>query len=133
MKPVLVASEVITVGQAVTFEAKSPSMPFAVLFEDDGETGFLYAMDLRVEQSPIVDAVLIYDVAEVWDKDKPSTLQIVWSGDGTKAMLLINRNPHAVFDFAGERGYSRLGFPGSTECWPESDHRWDDAVLQWFR
>jgi len=63
----------------------------------------------------------------------PSQAQIVWSEDGLKAALLINRYPHAVFDFAGRRGYRRSGFPAPDPNWTKFDHAWDDSAQEFFR
>jgi len=55
-------------------------------------------------------------------------LSIVWSPDGQKCALLINGNPHAVFDFAARRGYSRAPMPRTFQqkrgIWPSTDHAW---------
>jgi hypothetical protein len=51
--------------------SESGSEPFATVFEDDGETGYFYAMDLRREEQ-IVDAVHIYNVASMVDRQRVS-------------------------------------------------------------
>lgn len=84
-----------------------------VMFEDDGETGYFYAMDLHQEAQPVVDSLFVYRVSDV----KPETLkeprrfQICWSEDGYKAFLLLNDYPHAVFDFREFVGYNHTKFP----------------------
>jgi hypothetical protein len=75
----------------------------------------------------------IYDVAQVVDRDKPSLVQLVWSGDGLKAALVINRYPHAVFDFEARRGFCRTGFPPPNPNWCTNDHAWDDMALELFK
>jgi len=60
-------------------------------------------------------------------------VQLVWSQDGLKAALLVNRYPHAVFDFAARRGYCRTGFPPPVSDWSGHDHAWDDRVLELFK
>jgi hypothetical protein len=129
----LVAEETITAGQAVVVEGPSPSAHFGVVFEDDGRTGYLYGLDFTRQDNPIVDALHVYDVAQVADREKPSVVQLVWSQDGLKAALLINRHPHAVFDFAARRGYCRTGFPPPTSDWSRHDHAWDDGAMELFR
>jgi hypothetical protein len=100
----LVAEQTITVGEPAVVEGPSPSTDFGVLFEDDGTTGYLYGLDFCRQDNPIVDALHIYNVEQVTDRAQPSLVQLVWSPDGLKAALLINRYPHAVFDFEGKRG-----------------------------
>jgi hypothetical protein len=120
-----------------TFAAEdAPRSEFSAFFEDDGETGYFYAVDLNRPDSMILDAVHIYNVQSVLDRDRPSTLSIVWSGDGLKCALLINSYPHAAFDFAGRRGFCRTNFPNFPESpaphWTRSDHSWSDDAVAWF-
>ena len=130
----LVAEEEIVVGRKVVIEGPSSTSPFVAVFEDDGETGYFYALDTSREENPIVDALHIYDVESVTDRDLPSTAQIIWSFDGLKAALLINDYPHAIFDFEARRGCCRDGFPppASDAGWSPSGHDWDDAALEPF-
>jgi hypothetical protein len=129
----LVAEETITVGQPVVVEGPSPSGHFGVVFEDDGDTGYLYGLDLTRQGNPIVNAMHIYNVGQVVDREKPSVVQLVWSQDGLKAALLINRYPRAVYDFASKRGYCRTGFPPPDRNWTEYDHAWDDKAIELFK
>jgi hypothetical protein len=128
----LVAEETVTVGQPTVVEGPSPRAPFGVVFEDEGTTGYLYGLDLSCEDKPIIDALHIYNVDQVVDRDKPSLVQLVWSRDGLKAALLINKYPHAVFDFEARRGYCRTGFPPPFRKWTEFDHAWDDKAIDLF-
>jgi hypothetical protein len=129
----LVAEETITVGQEIVVEGPSPHTPFGIVFEDDGITGYLYGLDFSREGNPIVDALHIYNVAQVTDRDKPSLVQLVWSRDGLKAALMINKSPHAIFDFEARRGYCRTGFPPPSRNWTEFDHCWHDQAVELFR
>lgn len=129
----LVAEETITVGQPAVVQGPSPSTSYGVVFEDDGSTGYLYGIDFSRRDSPIVDALHIYDVEQVVDRAKPSVVQLVWSQDGLKAALLINRHLHAVFDFEGKRGYCRTGFPPANSEWTQLDHSWDDRAVELFK
>jgi hypothetical protein len=129
----LVAEQTITVGKPVVVEGPSPSAAFGVVFEDDGTTGYLYGLDFSRQDNPIVDAMHIYNVEQVTDRAKPSVVQLVWSGDGLKAALLINRYPHAIFDFEARRGYCRTGFPPADLKWTQNDHSWDDRAVDLFK
>ncbi|MEI8197624.1 MAG: DUF2251 domain-containing protein [Phycisphaerae bacterium] len=129
----LAAEATIKVGKPTTVEGKSPSQPYCVVFEDDGDTGYLYALELQRQDNPIVDALHVYNVAAVSDREKPSVVQLVWSRDGLKAALLINRYPHAIFDFKARRGYCRTGFPPPSKTWSQQGHAWDDAEQELFR
>lgn len=121
------AESELRVGEATVVESSSPSTSFVAVFEDDGETGYFYAVDFRNDENPIQDAVHIYNVSNVTDRGTPSTVQIVWSSDGLKAGLIINRYPHAVIDFAARRAVCRTGFPAPSSGW--SGHAWDDDAV----
>jgi hypothetical protein len=123
------AQQEIVVGKRVTIRSNSPCEPFATVFEDDGDTGYFYALDLRQGENSIRDAVHIYNVASVTDRKIPSTVQIVWSTDGLKAGLIINRYPHAVVDFGAQRAVCRSGFPKPLSVGEWSGHDWDDGAV----
>ena len=120
-------------GQEAFLESKSTLSRFAVVFEDDGNTGYFYALDATDTNQKILDALHIYNVDNVTDKDKSSIARIVWSATGEQAALLINDYPHAVFDFAAKRGYCRSGFPPPSPNWSSGGHDWDDAAMAFFK
>jgi hypothetical protein len=125
--------QTIHVGTKVVIEGVSPSTQYAVVFEDDGETGYFYGLDTRRQDDPILDALHIYNVANVTDRGIPSKIQIVWSADGLKSALVINRYPHAVLDFVANRGYCRTGFPPPDRKWTKHSHEWDDRAIDLFK
>lgn len=133
VSPVLIAEQSFSPGEGVVIEGPSHCSPFAVVFEDDGETAYFYGLDTRKHDEPILDALHIYDVEDVVDRDRSSTAQIVWSASGLQALLLINDHPHAAFDFAMRRGYSRTGFPPPSPNFSRDGHEWSDEILQLFR
>lgn len=131
--PVLVAEDKLTVGNPSVVEGPSPSGPYSAVFEDDGETGYFYALDHRKQEQPILDALHIFNVDQVSDRHLPSLFQIVWSGDGLKVMLLINDYPHAVFDLEASRGFCRTGFPPPASDFSSEGHDWSDDALKHFQ
>ena len=127
--------QIFEVGNEVVIQLDSPDGRFSAVFEDDGETGYFYALDLAQTGDMIVDAVQIYNVANIADRACPSALLIVWSEDGSKCGLLINGYPHAVFDFTARRGYCRTNFPNfppsKSTSW-SSDHQWSNDAIAWL-
>ena len=125
-----------TPGDSTFFASDSPTHPHSASFEDDGETGYFYALDLDRSENMILDALHIYNVANVSDRDRISSLSIVWSADGIKCALLINGYAHATFDFAAKQGRCRTNSPNlpnaAPGCWDSSDHRWSDAAITWL-
>ena len=133
MLSMIEAEETIQVGHETVVPSKSPITQYGVVFEDDGETGYFYGLDTtRNEHNQILDALHIYNVRSVIDKEKPSLVQVVWSEDGLKAALYINGYAHAVFDFAAKRGYCRSNFPAPNEEWTSFGKEWSDAALETF-
>lgn len=105
-----------SVGYETFFACSSPTGAFEVVFEDDFATGYFYAIATEPEIK-ILDALHIYNVANVTDGGKPCKLRFEWTDDGKVALLLINSYCHAVFDFARQAGYCRTGFPVSNGEW----------------
>ena len=128
----VVAEQEINVGTAEFVDGTAPDCRYAVVFEDDGETGYLYALDRSLEEQPILDAMHIYNVANVSDRHLPSRVTIGWSPDNLKVVLLINKYPHAVYDFESKHGYCRTGFPPPSKDGGWSGHAWDDSVGRLF-
>ncbi len=91
------------------------------MFEDDGETGYFYAMDLHQVNQPVVDSLFVYNVSDIEQESlkEPRRLEICWSEDGYQAFLLINGYPHAVFDFKQFVGYNHSKHP-----YPELGSMW---------
>jgi hypothetical protein len=131
----IVARETFTVGRPLVVDADSPMGRYASVFEDDGQTGVFYAVDTDVEDgNPVQDALLVYLAADVTDGHLPSTLEVGWSEDGLKALLLINDAPHAAFDFARRQGWCITGLPEAAvnKAWSTSSRRWSDEVEALF-
>jgi hypothetical protein len=133
MSSTIGAEEQFLVGKDAYVSSKSPTTAYGAFFEDDGDTGYFYGMDLSREANQVLDALHIYNVASVVDKEKPSVARIEWSDDGSKAALFINGYAHAVFDFSGKRGYCRTNFPSPDRKWTSFGHEWSETALEWFR
>jgi len=121
-------------GDGVWHASDAPVGSHSVVFEDDGETGYFYAVERRGTDVEILDAVQIYVVRNVADREIPSEFEVVWADGGQQAALYVNAFPHAVFDFQARRGYSRTGFPPPPQTgWSSEGHAWDDDALRPFR
>ena len=55
---------------------------FAVTFEDDGETGYFYALDMRQNAQPIVDMLHVYNVDSTSNHHEARKLEICWDESG---------------------------------------------------
>jgi len=125
--------ETLNVGQETVIESCPDTTTNAVIFEDDGATGYLYAIErLGDDELKILDAVHIYNVENVTDKFKPSEVKIYWTDDLTKSALLINDYCHAIMDFKNQKGLCRTGFPPPRENWPSGERTLTDDEVEKF-
>ncbi|MDH7459692.1 DUF2251 domain-containing protein [Chitinophagaceae bacterium 26-R-25] len=114
--------EIFIVGHDTFFDSISPTSTFGVTFEDDLTTGYFYAVETKPDLQ-ILDALHVYNVVDIIDKDKPCKIQIAWSENGLIASLLINDYCHAIFDFKTKAGYRRNGFPANNGEWAKVNDR----------
>ncbi|MFI2743375.1 DUF2251 domain-containing protein [Zhouia sp. PK063] len=120
-KLIIYQEQIFNIGED-TFIDSTAENNNAVVFEDNCETGYFYAVD-RSSDLKILDGLHIYDVGNVTDKDKPLTLKILWTEDQSKAFLSLNNYYHAVFDFKNKAGYCRNGFPETNNSWTKIKER----------
>ncbi len=117
-------------GEAAVLEAPAPRGRYVVVFEDDGETGFFYGLDTsRSDDGPIVDALHIYNVSAVADRDSEYPVEIRWVTDRNRAGLFIAGTCQAVFDFDQKRAVCRSGFPPAGSDFTTT-HDWDEALTE---
>lgn len=123
-----------TVGQTNHFESHSPDGKYAVVFQDDAETGYFFAIDPAAEGNKVQDGVHVYDVAAIPENERVAHFHVAWSPDCLKSVLMINGVPQAVFDFEAKRGYCHSGFPepqGDGD-WAKHSHAWSDDTAKLF-
>ena len=127
-------------GKPNAIESESPSKHAAVVFEDDGESGYFYAIDRSVTKRTaagnrtydIVDTLHAYNVSNM--QAASIVAEIVWTTDGTKAALKLAGKIYAAFDFSNQQGWCLSGFPPPSNQpghWTKQ-HTWDDVVLDLF-
>lgn len=115
-----------TVGTPEVLQSFFEHVPYGVVFEDDGDTGYFYA----ASQDGILDALHIYNVEDVSDKHIPNHVLILWDDACTIAELCVNDYIHAVYDFVEQAGYCRNGFPEAGGEWVKVENRvLDDELL----
>lgn len=128
------ASNQHRVGTVEFLAADSPDGRYSAIFEDDGDTGYFYGAEFsqtKKGEFQILDAVHIYNVAAVVDKEAEYPIEIRWLSDRHRVGLFIEGYCHAVFDFDKKRAASRDGFPPASGKYAPS-HDWDDALLEGF-
>ena len=126
--PLYLTSEIkdFTVGTPEVLQSFFEYVPYGVVFEDDGDTGYFYA----ASKDGILDALHIYNVEDVSDKHIPNHVLILWNYACTLAALCINDYIHAVYDFVAQAGYCRNGFSEAHGEWVKVENRvLDDELL----
>jgi hypothetical protein len=131
----LLREQPITPGTDTFVECVSEENNYAVVFEDDTDTGYFYALELdpQTGSQRILDALHIYQVGE---EDTPAggILKIIWSTDWLKCALVIDNKCHAVFDFENQGGYNRSEFPPPNEIWTKTArHLREETILELFK
>lgn len=124
-----ISQEKLMVGKDFFFASDSPKNKYSAVFEDDTQTGYLYAVD-RNNGQEILTAVNIYNVANVIDAKKPSELKIIWDETGQNALLIINNHPYALLDFTSKKAFCRSAFPKGSNGW--SVEEWNDNLLNFL-
>lgn len=135
MRGFLLRDQPIMPGTDTFIECMSEENNFAVVFEDDTDTGYFYALELNPQsgEQKILDALHIYQVGED-DTPPAGTLKIIWSTDWLKCALIIDNKCHAVFDFQNQGGYNRSEFPPPNEVWTKVGRQLrEEVILELFR
>ena len=136
MKGYLLQQQKFVVGEDTFIESLSSENNYAVVFEDDLQTGYFYAIEIdpKTREQKILDALHIYEVEKVADKDKQGVINIIWSTDWSKCALVINKYCHAVFDFENQGGYNRNEFPPPNNFWTKGERKLtDEMVVSFFK
>ncbi len=120
----------------------SPTVPWTVVFEDEGVAAYFYACDRSqtTQEASILDAMLIYNVAALQKAGPAESAErlaaVEWSRDGLQAVLYLDGYAQALFDFAAHQGFCRMNFPNfiptQDDTWQKASHAWSDAALQRF-
>lgn len=135
MRGYLLREQAIVPGEEVFIESTSEETNYAVVFEDDTDTGYFYALEVDplTGEQKILDALHIYQVEET-EKPPPGVLKIIWSTDWMKCALVIDSKCHAVFDFENQGGYNRSEFPPPNEIWTKGSRELrEDKILELFK
>jgi hypothetical protein len=128
----LSTEEKITVGTPDTIvESTAVGGERSVIFEDDGTTGYFYAVRPGANLE-ILDDLHVYDVANVTDRHIPVTIQLVWDETWTAAVLLINSYGHALYDFQRAVGFCRNAFPEARNGQTTKRELTDELIDQYF-
>ena len=156
MNGYLMQEKALVRGEDTFIESFSQENRYGVIFEDDGETGYFYAVEKDEEGQGlrVLDALHIYEVEDAADADgnvaageadaggemdaaaanegeRPvSKLLIIWSRDWKKCALVIDGYCHAIYDFEDRGGHNINEFPPPNEIWTQGDRKLTDALIR---
>lgn len=85
-------------------DSLSPDGKWLCVFEDDGETGYLYfcPMNTAGDMEGIADALWIYNQISpsIYECEK---VHIIWSEDSLKTILIVDGEGWGMFDLSSKR------------------------------
>jgi hypothetical protein len=144
-------------GEDLFLESFSPENHYGVIFEDDGEAAYFYAVEKDDEGVGlrVLDALHIREIgeSEEWEEDEasedeepeedgeedefdedaqPADLKIIWSRDWLKCALVLDGYVHAIFDFENQGGYNINEFPPPNSIWTQGDRKLTPELIQRF-
>lgn len=123
-----------TPGEDLFIESFSMENRFGVVFEDDGEAAYFYAVekDEQGDGLQILDALHIHETEEEDEAGSggEKTLLIIWSRDWMKCALVIDGFCNALFDFKAQGGYNINEFPPPNEFWTKGDRKLTDELIR---
>jgi len=119
-------------GEDTFIESLSPENNYGVVFEDDGETAYFYAveMDKKGGELKVLDALHVKNSNENETAAGPAQLKIIWSRDWLKCALVIDGYVHALFDFEAQSGYNINEFPPPNSFWTKGDRKLSDEMIR---
>jgi hypothetical protein len=134
MKGYLLRQQVYTAGEDTFIESTSEENNYAVVFEDDTDTGYFYAVEVEAQtgKQNILDALHIYNIEEVAPERRKGVIKIIWSTNWLRCALLIDNYCHAVFDFENHGGYCRSEFPPPNDIWTKGTRTLTDEMVMAF-
>ena len=127
MNGYLMQEKDIVRGEDVFIESISPENRYGVVFEDDGETAYFYALEMDEGGAgmKVLDALHIYED----QAGEKSRLLIVWSKDWMKCALVLDGYCQAIFDFEAHGGYSINEFPEPNGIWTKGDRKLTNELI----
>jgi hypothetical protein len=131
MNGFLMQEKSFVLGEEFFAESYAPENNYGVVFEDDGETAYFYAVEKEPDREipQILDALHIYESGSFLAEKRPSKLVIVWARDWLKAALVLDGLCHAVFDFIKQAGYNINQFPPPNEFWTKADRKLTNELI----
>ncbi|SRR5258708_3937321 len=119
-------------GEDLFIESFASENRYGVVFEDDGEAAYFYAVEKDESGAglSILDALHIYEKGENEEVVEARPLLIIWARDWMKCALVIDGYCHALFDFKAQGGYNINEFPPPNDFWTKGDRKLTDELIR---
>jgi hypothetical protein len=117
----------------ITFNGPGPYMKvfsgtgYGVVFEDDGETGYLYVTNEK--QDEILDALHLYNYGGPAQIEPGDQVFVVWNEELQKVGVFYHDAFQAIVDFRNHVACCRTGFPEASSEWVKSSHEWQEKLV----
>lgn len=120
--------EDIEVDDSFIVDYVSPDESWIVVFEDDGETGYLYlGVWKNGEFAGIVDHLWIYNQISPPIKECKEVF-IIWSDDSSRAGLIVDDECWGIFDIKTKR---KMNAPRNGNCIVSIERKfWDYGLAE---
>jgi hypothetical protein len=120
-----------TPGEDLFVESFASEGRFGVVFEDDGDAAYFYAVEKDESGAGlnILDALHIYEGGKV-EGVPAKPLLIIWARDWMKCALVIDGYCHAIFDFEAHGGYNINEFPPPNDIWTKGDRKLTEELIR---
>lgn len=121
-----------TPGEDLFVENFASEGRYGVVFEDDGEAAYFYAVEKGGNggELSILDALHIHEGGEGGKEGGAKPLLIIWARDWMKCALVIDGYCHALFDFEAHGGYNINEFPPPNAIWTKGDRKLTDELIR---
>lgn len=121
-----------TPGEDLFIESFAAENRYGVVFEDDGEAAYFYAVEKDESGAglSILDALHIYERGENEEAPEAKPLLIIWARDWMKCALVIDGYCHALFDFKAQGGYNINEFPPPNDFWTKEGRKLTDELIR---
>jgi hypothetical protein len=94
-------------GHEAVFSFRSDLTGCVLVFEDDGECGYLYVLNAEQE---IEEAVFVYKF-ESSEPNKSEVLEVAWSADGWSARVQLGGELVALVNYRLQQVFNASNFP----------------------
>jgi hypothetical protein len=126
-KPPEIFAHTIAFDGRGVYQLDLPEVRQALVFEDDGRTGYLYVTNAEYSEAEV--AVHLYDYGDEHQLNRGESALFIWSPSLKKAGFYYRNRFQAGVDFQKHEARSRTGFPPNGMSPWLRDHTWNESIV----